>query len=389
MRGKVSWESHGMRMGYVLDKPLPTALPEGSSPEERLTFEKWHDDNRKVRSIILASMTNEIQKQYDRLEDVPSIMLRMKDVYVVPDRHIRYAMAKAIFRTKMAKGPSVHSHGVKMLFLVEKLEDLKAGLNNDTYIDGHSGLGEASTSKVKGKGARRWKRKKGKGTGVTTTASTGGPPPAAPKGKGKGKVGGSQRSKANYVCMHCQGKGYWKRECPQLLSNPGMYVVEVNMISNSASWVLDTGCGAHICNDLQVLERSRRLSKDEMILRLGDGKAVAAEAVGSLHLVVDVCGPLSISARGGFSYFITFTDDHSRYGYVYLMRYKSEAFGRFKEYRLEVENQTNRKIKALRSDRGGEYLSGEFIDNLKENGILSQWTPPGTLQLNGVAERRN
>ncbi|KAL0439375.1 UNVERIFIED_CONTAM: hypothetical protein Slati_2420500 [Sesamum latifolium] len=74
--------------GYVLDKPLPTALPERSSPEQRLTFEKWHEDNRKVRSIILASMTNEIQKQYDKLEDVPSIMLRMKDIYAVPDWHI-------------------------------------------------------------------------------------------------------------------------------------------------------------------------------------------------------------------------------------------------------------------------------------------------------------
>ncbi|KAL0409610.1 UNVERIFIED_CONTAM: hypothetical protein Sradi_1895400 [Sesamum radiatum] len=191
-------------------------------------------------------------------------------------------------------------------------------------------VGEASTSKAKGKGAKRWKRKKGKGTTVTATASTGGAPPAAPKGKGKRKVGGSQRSKANDVCMHCQGNGHWKRECPQFLSNP-------------------------------VLQRSRRLTKDEMILRLGDGKAVVAEAVGSLRL----------------------------YGYVYLMRYKSEAFERFYEYRLEVENQTNCKIKALRSDRGGEYLSGEFIDYLKENGILSQWTPPRTPQLNGVAERRN
>ncbi|KAL0400339.1 UNVERIFIED_CONTAM: hypothetical protein Sradi_2377200 [Sesamum radiatum] len=71
------------------------------------------------------------------------------------------------------------------------------------------------------------------------------------------------------------------------------------------------------------------------------------------------------------------------------MRYKSEAFGKFKEYRLEVENQTNRKIKALWSDRGGKCLSGEFIDYLKENEILSQWTPPGTPQLNRVAERRN
>ncbi|KAL0430653.1 UNVERIFIED_CONTAM: Retrovirus-related Pol polyprotein from transposon TNT 1-94 [Sesamum radiatum] len=55
----------------------------------------------------------------------------------------------------------------------------------------------------------------------------------------------------------------------------------------------------------------------------------SAIAKGLLDLVhTDVCGPLSIPARGGFSYFITFTDDHSRYGYVYLMRYKSEAFGR-------------------------------------------------------------
>ncbi|KAL0394400.1 UNVERIFIED_CONTAM: hypothetical protein Slati_4406200 [Sesamum latifolium] len=56
------------------------------------------------------------------------------------------------------------------------------------------------------------------------------------------------------------------------------------------------------------------------------------------------------------------------------MRYKCEAFGRFKEYRLKVKNQTGRTIKALRLDRGGEYLSGEFIDYLKENGIPSQWT---------------
>ncbi|KAL0401961.1 UNVERIFIED_CONTAM: hypothetical protein Slati_4226000 [Sesamum latifolium] len=197
---------------------------------------------------------------------------------------------------------------------------------------------------------------------------------------------------------------FWKRECPQLLSNPGMFVVEVNMISNSASWVLNTDCGAHICNNLQVLKRSRKLSKDEMVLRLDDEKAVAAEAVGSISLVIsnrvrielkdcfyvpNVCGPLNTPARGGFSYFITFTDDHSWYGYVYLMRHKSKAFGRFKEYRLKVENLTSRKIKALRSDRGGGYLSGEFIDYLKENGILSQWNPPGKPQLNGVAERRN
>ncbi|KAL0287272.1 UNVERIFIED_CONTAM: hypothetical protein Sradi_7127800 [Sesamum radiatum] len=65
-----------------------------------------------------------------------------------------------------------------------------------------------------------------------------------------------------------------------------MFMVEVNMITNVASWVLDTGYVAHICNNLQVLERSKKLSKDEIILRLGDGKAVAAKVVGSLNLVI-------------------------------------------------------------------------------------------------------
>ena len=76
-------------------------------------------------------------------------------------------------------------------------------------------------------------------------------------------------------------------------------------------------------------------------------------ANGLLDLIhTDVCGPLSICARGGYSYFITFTDDHSRYGYIYLIRQKSESFEKFKEFKNEVENQLDRKIKLLRSDRG-------------------------------------
>ena len=103
----------------------------------------------------------------------------------------------------------------------------------------------------------------------------------------------------------------------------------------------------------------------------------------------DVCGPMSTTARGGFQYFITFTDDFSRYGYVYLMKHKSESLEKFKEFQNEVENQRGKKIKALRSDRGGEYLSHEFSNHLKSCGIVPQLTPPGTPQRNGVSERRN
>ena len=109
-----------------------------------------------------------------------------------------------------------------------------------------------------------------------------------------------------------------------------------------------------------------------------------------LELVhTDICGPISTQAKGGYEYFVTFTNDYSKYGYVYLMRWKFEAFEKFKEFRAEVENQLGKQIKAIRSDCGGEYLLGDFKDYLTQNGIVSQLTARGTPQQNGVVERRN
>ena len=92
----------------------------------------------------------------------------------------------------------------------------------------------------------------------------------------------------------------------------------------------------------------------------------------------DICGPMSTQAKGGYEYFINFTDDYSRYGYVYLMKQQSKAFEKFKEFRAEVENQLGKCIKAIRSDRGGEYLLRDFKDYLTQNGIVSQLTAPRT-----------
>jgi len=111
----------------------------------------------------------------------------------------------------------------------------------------------------------------------------------------------------------------------------------------------------------------------------------ATNLLGIIHS--GVCRPMSKQARGGYNYFITFTDDHSRYGYVYLMKYKLESFKKFKEFKNKVENQLGKRIKPLRSDRGSEYLSQQFIDYLKECGIVSQLTPPQTPQHNEFLKR--
>ena len=102
----------------------------------------------------------------------------------------------------------------------------------------------------------------------------------------------------------------------------------------------------------------------------------------------DKCDMKSIPSRGGNKYFITFIDDYSRYCYVYLLMSKDEAVNAFKSYKAEVETQLNKKIKIIRSDRGGEY-EFPYEEICTEFGIVHQMTAPYTPQSNGVTERKN
>jgi len=103
----------------------------------------------------------------------------------------------------------------------------------------------------------------------------------------------------------------------------------------------------------------------------------------------DVCGPMSVGSLGGARYFVTFTDDYSRFSYVYFLKHKSEVFEKFKEFHAEVTNFTDNRIKTLRTDNGGEYTSFAFEQYLKMNGIRHEVTTPHTPQQNGISERLN
>ena len=88
----------------------------------------------------------------------------------------------------------------------------------------------------------------------------------------------------------------------------------------------------------------------------------------------DVHGPLPVQSKEGYKYWITFIDDYSRFWAVLPLRAKSDAFGAFKQYRAYAENQLNRTIKALRDDKGGEYMSKEMEEYCKNAGIHRQHT---------------
>jgi hypothetical protein len=119
-------------------------------------------------------------------------------------------------------------------------------------------------------------------------------------------------------------------------------------------------------------------------------KAAEARSLAPLDLIhSDLCEMNGILTKGGKQYFITFIDDSTRFCYVYLLKSKDKSLHYFKTYKAEVENQLERKIKWLRSDRGGEYFSGDFSDFCVEHGIIHERTPPYSPQSNGVAKRKN
>ena len=77
---------------------------------------------------------------------------------------------------------------------------------------------------------------------------------------------------------------------------------------------------------------------------------------GLLDLVhSDVFGLVSMPSLGRSLYYVSFIDDFSRKTWIYFPRNKSKVFKRFKEFKALVENQTEKRIKVMRTDNGGEF----------------------------------
>ncbi|XP_076933425.1 uncharacterized protein LOC143599326 [Bidens hawaiensis] len=116
----------------------------------------------------------------------------------------------------------------------------------------------------------------------------------------------------------------------------------------------------------------------------------ASRATHIMQLIhTDVVGPMPVPSLGGSRYFVLFTDDYSRMTWVYFLREKSEVFGKFKILKAKIENETGGKIKAIRSDNGGEFCSKEFNMFCDNEGIRHNLTAPYTPQQKGGSERKS
>jgi transposase InsO family protein len=102
---------------------------------------------------------------------------------------------------------------------------------------------------------------------------------------------------------------------------------------------------------------------------------------------MDLCGPSRQEGTGKENYFMLIIDDYSRLTWVDFLKEKAEAFEKFKIFKALIENQTGKRLKAVRSYRGGEFMSSDFKDFCVKHGIKREYTIPGNPQQNGVVER--
>ena len=103
----------------------------------------------------------------------------------------------------------------------------------------------------------------------------------------------------------------------------------------------------------------------------------------------DLWGPSPVTSLGGRRYYITFTDDHTRFTYVDILCTKDKALEAYKTFVAWAHTQQGVKIQALCSDRGGEYTSHAFTRLLQQEGTKRRLTTHDTPQHNGVAESLN
>ncbi|GJU75510.1 retrovirus-related pol polyprotein from transposon TNT 1-94 [Tanacetum coccineum] len=126
-----------------------------------------------------------------------------------------------------------------------------------------------------------------------------------------------------------------------------------------------------------VLGKSHRVS-------FGVGRHTIQGVIDYIHS--DLWGPSQVKSLGGKRYILSIVDDYSRRLWVYILRFKHKGFGKFKEWKQLVENQTGRMVKKPRADNGLEFCNREFEQLCIESGIVRHLIVVGMPQHNGVAE---
>ncbi|GJU72662.1 retrovirus-related pol polyprotein from transposon TNT 1-94 [Tanacetum coccineum] len=146
--------------------------------------------------------------------------------------------------------------------------------------------------------------------------------------------------------------------------------------SNIKEWWIDTSATRHVCLDKNLCSSFKEINNGE---KLFIGNSVTANNKGEGDVILKWTFEKELKLKN-----VLYVSDIRKN----LMSGKDKAIDKFILYKNEVENQLNKKIKVVRSDRGGEYVS-PIVEFCSQHGIRHEFTAPYSPQQNGIAERKN
>jgi hypothetical protein len=189
-----------------------------------------------------------------------------------------------------------------------------------------------------------------------------------------------------------------------------LFIMKVNLTSpiclmtkmDEAGWLWHTRDGHLNFRSLHELGAKEMVDDIPLIQRMEqvcDGFALGKQhrapfpqgsayyATTGLELVHgDLCGHITPPTPGGKSFFLLIVDDYSRFMWLELLASKSKALQYFKKIKLAVEVESGRRLKAFRTDHGGEIHLGASVVFCNEHNIKHNTTTPYSPQQNGVVE---
>ncbi|KAA0041922.1 gag/pol protein [Cucumis melo var. makuwa] len=348
---------------------------------------------------ILASMSNVLAKKHESLVTAKEKMDSLKGMFGQPEWSLRHEAIKYIYIKRMKEGTSVREHVLDMMmhFNIAEVNGGAIDEANQRFQNLIKGKGKEVEANV-----ATTKRKFERGSSSKPKVGPSKPNRKIEK-KGKEKTSKQKKGKKTAKkgkCYHCGEDGHWLRNCLKYIAQKkaeketqgkfDLLVLETCLVENeNSTWILDSGAINHICFSFQENSSWKKLSEGKITLKVGTREMSSAKAVGDLKIGrlvksgllsqlednslppcdsclegkmtkrsftgkglrtktplelvhSDLCGPMNVKAKGGYEYFISLIDDYSRYGHVYLIQNKSDSFKKFKKYKAEVENESDR-----------------------------------------------
>nr|GEU35783.1 retrotransposon protein, putative, Ty1-copia subclass [Tanacetum cinerariifolium] len=337
-----------------------------------------YDAHNEVACLMLGSMTPELHRQFENYSPY-EMLLELRSMFEKQARVERFDLIQTFHACKQEDGKPVGQYVLKMKGYVDQLERFGYVLLQDLSVGLIlNGLTSDFASFVRNYNMHNMGKTIGELHALLRLQH--------------------QHPTKNDTCHQYKEVGHWKKNClvylAELMKNKkqvgtdissdcnGIYKIDMsNLVSNVNSIYnvsnkrvkhnLDSTYLWH-CRLAHISKKRIENLQQDGLLKSTDkesfdqcesclsGKMTrkssphhpkrATDLLGLIH--TDVYGLLRHVSRQGASYFITFTDDYSRYGYIYLLKHNHEVFETFKVFKNEVENQLEKNIKALRSDRG-------------------------------------